>query len=171
MIFLFCYSNIKTKMCEIRTINLCHVGAFPNYSKCIEGSSHYLDDKQDFDVSRKGPSTNFQAKGVCSKRRSLVYHLGSETILRYICCYLSATNTGNGWSLLLHSPIRVSFDLGKKSKKSVTIVGKNILNIVNCKVWFQNYLKNGKYRLVYICLTYVLVYILVLRQEKRYHAP
>ena len=25
------------------------------YSKCIEGSSHYLGDKQDFDVSSKGP--------------------------------------------------------------------------------------------------------------------
>ena len=24
--------------------------------KCIEGSSHYLGDKQDFDVSSKGPS-------------------------------------------------------------------------------------------------------------------
>ena len=27
------------------------------YSKCIEGSSHYLGDKQDFDVSSKGPSS------------------------------------------------------------------------------------------------------------------
>ena len=26
-------------------------------SKCIEGSSHYLGDKQDFDVSNKGPSS------------------------------------------------------------------------------------------------------------------
>ena len=26
-------------------------------SKCIEGSSHYLGDKQDFDVSSKGPSS------------------------------------------------------------------------------------------------------------------
>ena len=25
--------------------------------KCIEGSSHYLGDKQDFDVSSKGPSS------------------------------------------------------------------------------------------------------------------
>ena len=26
-------------------------------SKCIEGSSHYLGDKQDFEVSSKGPSS------------------------------------------------------------------------------------------------------------------
>ena len=63
----------------------------PYYGKCIEGSSHYLGDKQDFDVSSKGPSS-----GLCSKRRNLVYRLGSETILLYICCYLSATHTGNG---------------------------------------------------------------------------
>ena len=35
----------------------------------MEGSSHYLGDKQDFDVSP------------FSKRRNLVYCLGSETIL------------------------------------------------------------------------------------------
>ena len=29
----------------------------PNNSKCIGGSSHYLGDKQDFDVSSKGPSS------------------------------------------------------------------------------------------------------------------
>ena len=28
----------------------------------------------------------FQTKGLCSKRRNLVYRLGSETILLYICC-------------------------------------------------------------------------------------
>ena len=55
-----------------------------NNSKRMEGSSHYLGDKQDFDVSSKGHSeiTNFQTKGLCSKRRNLVYRLGSETILR-----------------------------------------------------------------------------------------
>ena len=34
--------------------------------KCIEGSSHYLGDKQDFDVSSKGP-TSGNSKGLCSK--------------------------------------------------------------------------------------------------------
>ena len=32
-------------------------GGYINDSKCIEGSSHYLGDKQDFDVSSKGPSS------------------------------------------------------------------------------------------------------------------
>ena len=47
---------------------------FTDNSKCIEGSTHYLGDKQGFDVSSKGPSS------------------GISTLL----CYLSTTHTGNG---------------------------------------------------------------------------
>ena len=71
------------------------------FSKSIEGSSHYLGDKQDFNVSSKRPSSGISdflclyTSNICSNRRNLVYRLG-ETILRYICCYLSATYTGHG---------------------------------------------------------------------------
>ena len=68
------------------------------------------------------------------------------------------------------SPIRLDFDLGKKSRKPFTIVGKNILNIVKLQSLVPNVLQNGKYGLVCISLKYIIVYILVLRQEKRYHA-
>ena len=33
-----------------------------SHSKCIEGSSHYLGDKQDFDVSSKGPSSGISGQ-------------------------------------------------------------------------------------------------------------
>ena len=46
-----------------------------------------------------------ETKGLRSKRRNLVYRQGSETILRYICCYLSATHTGNGLIFTLKQAI------------------------------------------------------------------
>ena len=47
-------------------------------SKYIKGSIHYPVDKQ---------KTTFRAKatkGLCSKRRNLIYHPGSELILKYL---------------------------------------------------------------------------------------
>ena len=48
------------------------------WGKCIKGSTHYLGDKQDFDVSSKGPSSGISRKRF---RRNLVYRLTSESIL------------------------------------------------------------------------------------------
>ena len=48
-------------------------------SKCIKGSTHYQGDKQEFDVSSQGLRRQLvqkvPTKGLCSKRRILVYRV------------------------------------------------------------------------------------------------
>ena len=48
-------------------------------SEGSKSSTHYLGDKNRFDVLSKGPSSHyFPTKGLCSKRRICFYRLGSE---------------------------------------------------------------------------------------------
>ena len=52
-----CAEPVELQLCCNNLQTVASVGSRQINSKCIEGSFHYLGDKQDFDVSSKGPSS------------------------------------------------------------------------------------------------------------------